>query len=93
MSCGVGHRCGSDLALLWLLSRPATTASIKPLAWEPPYAAEGPEKGEKDKKKKEKKRTKEKHRINMKTRFKMAIYIFINNYLKCKWTECSNQKT
>ena len=39
MSCGVGHRLGSDPALLWLLLRPATTDPIRPLAWEPPYAA------------------------------------------------------
>ena len=38
MSCGVGHRCGLDLASLWLWSRPAATAPIGPLAWEPPYA-------------------------------------------------------
>ena len=38
MSCGVGHRCGSDLALLWLWCRPAATAPIRLLAWEPPYA-------------------------------------------------------
>ena len=38
MSCGVGHRCGLDLALLWLWSRLAATAPIRPLAWEPPYA-------------------------------------------------------
>ena len=38
MSCGVGHRHGSDLALLWLWGRPAATALIRPLAWEPPYA-------------------------------------------------------
>ena len=38
MSCGVGHRLGSDLALLWLWCRPAATALIQPLAWEPPYA-------------------------------------------------------
>ena len=38
MSCGAGHRCGSDLALLWLWHRPAATALIRPLAWEPPYA-------------------------------------------------------
>ena len=37
MSCGVGHRCGSDLALLWLWPRSAATAPIGPLAWEPPY--------------------------------------------------------
>ena len=39
MSCGLGLRRGSDLALLWLWCRPAATAPIGPLAWEPPYAA------------------------------------------------------
>ena len=38
MSCGVGHRHGSDSALLWLWHRPAATAPISPLAWEPPCA-------------------------------------------------------
>ena len=38
MSCGVGHRCSSDLALLWLWCRLAATALIRPLAWESPYA-------------------------------------------------------
>ena len=38
MSGGVGHRRGSDLALLWLWRRPAAVAAIRPLAWEPPYA-------------------------------------------------------
>ena len=38
MSCGVGHRCGFDLALLWLWRRPAAVALIGPLAREPPYA-------------------------------------------------------
>ena len=38
MSCGVGHRCGSDLALLWLWCRLAAVAPIRFLAWEPPYA-------------------------------------------------------
>ena len=28
-----------DQALLWLWCRPAATAPIGPLAWEPPYAA------------------------------------------------------
>ena len=28
-----------DLALLWLWRRPAATALIRSLAWEPPYAA------------------------------------------------------
>ena len=39
MSGGVGHRPGSDLALLWLWWRLAATAPIRPLAREPPYAA------------------------------------------------------
>ena len=38
MSCGVGHRRSSDPMLLWLWSRPAATAPIGPVAWEPPYA-------------------------------------------------------
>ena len=38
MGCGVGHRCGSDLMLLYLWHRPAATAPVEPLAWEPPYA-------------------------------------------------------
>ena len=38
MSCGVGCRHGSDLALLWLWLWPAATAAIRLLAWEPPYA-------------------------------------------------------
>jgi len=38
MSCGVAHRCGLDLALLWLLHRLAAIALIRPLAWETPYA-------------------------------------------------------
>ena len=36
MSHGVGGRCGSDPELLWC--RPAATAPIRPVAWEPPYA-------------------------------------------------------
>ena len=38
MSCGVDHRRGSDLKLLWLWRRPVATAPIRPLAWELPYA-------------------------------------------------------
>ena len=36
----MGRRHGLDPVLLWLWRRPATTALIGPLAWEPPYAAE-----------------------------------------------------
>ena len=38
MSCGVGHRHGLDLVLLWLQSRLAAVAPIQTLAWEFPYA-------------------------------------------------------
>ena len=38
MSCGVGHRQGSDLALLWLWHWLAAAALIWPLAWKPSYA-------------------------------------------------------
>ena len=38
MSCGVGHRRGSDPAWLWLWCRPAAAALIEPLSWEPPCA-------------------------------------------------------
>jgi len=54
MSCGVGCRCGSDLALLWLWCRPAVVAPIRPLAWETPYAvSEALKRPKKKKKKKE----------------------------------------
>ena len=38
MSCGVGHRRGSDPVLLWLWWRLEAIALIQPVAWEPPYA-------------------------------------------------------
>ena len=37
MSCDVGHRRGSDSALLWLWYRLAEEAPIPPLPWELPY--------------------------------------------------------
>ena len=51
VSCGVGHRYGSDVALLWLWHRLVAAALIGPLAWEPPGAAL---KRKKEKKKKKK---------------------------------------
>ena len=39
MSCGIGHRWGSDPTLLWLWYRPAAVVPIGPLDWELPYAA------------------------------------------------------
>ena len=52
MSCGVGHRHGSDLVLLWLRCRLAAEAPIQPLARELPYAtgATGPKMQKKKKK-------------------------------------------
>ena len=55
VSCGVGHRHGSDLALLWVWRRLAATALIGPLAWEPPCAKRVALK-RKDKKKKKKRK-------------------------------------
>ena len=52
MSCGIGHRCGSDPELLWLWRRPASTALNRPLPWELPYAAGAALKRQKTKKKK-----------------------------------------
>ena len=49
MSCGVGHRCGSDPELLWLWRRPVATALIRPLAWESPYVALNIQKDQKKK--------------------------------------------
>ena len=57
MSCGVGRRFGSDLALLWLWCRPVAAALIHSLAWKLPYATGaalkrkkgGREEGKKDK--------------------------------------------
>ena len=51
MSCGVGCRCSSDSTLLYLWRRPAATAPIRPLAWEPPCAEDAAiEKDKKEKK-------------------------------------------
>ena len=52
VSCGVGHRLGSDPTLLWLWlwlwCKLAATIAIQPLAWEFPYAVGfGPKKKKK----------------------------------------------
>ena len=57
MSFSVGCRRGLDPVLLWFWCRPAATAPIRPLAWEPPYATSvALEKTKRPKKKKKKKR-------------------------------------
>ena len=57
MTCAVGHRYGSNPEVLWLWCRLATSAPIRPLAWESPCATgSGPKKGKKTKKKERKKK-------------------------------------
>ena len=53
VSCGVGHRRGSDPVLLWC--RPAAVVPLQPLAWEFPYTVGVDLKRQKKKKKKKKK--------------------------------------
>ena len=63
MSCGVGHRLGLDLTLLWLWRRPAAVAPPT-LPWEYPYHMAWPWGGKKmrEKEKKRKKERKEKRK-------------------------------
>ena len=58
VGCGVGRRPGSGPVLLWLWHRPAPTALIGPLAWEPPYATGAALEQAKKKKKKDKNKQK-----------------------------------
>ena len=58
MTCGIGHRCGSDPALLWLWRRQAAPAPTRPLAWKPLYAV-GMALKDKKERKKEKKKSKQ----------------------------------
>ena len=51
MSCGVGHRLGSDLMWLWLWCRPVAAAPVQPLAWKHPYATGAALKSNKQKQK------------------------------------------
>ena len=57
MGCGVGHRCSSDPALLWLWYRLAAAALIQPLAGNFHMLQAWPQK-EKKKKEEEKKKKK-----------------------------------
>ena len=62
MSCGVGHRHGSDPTLLWLWCRPAATAPNGPLAWEPLYATGAAVKSKKQASKQERKKERKRRR-------------------------------
>ena len=72
MSCGAGHRHGSDLVLLWLWCRLAAIAPIRPLAWEPSYAANVDLKRKK-KEKRERKKNFKKELPKLKNNIKMFI--------------------
>ena len=78
MSCGVGHRRGLDLALLWLWCRAEATAPIRPLAWEPPYAVgAAQEMVKKDKKKKKKENQKKQARNNFPFYYMTFLFLFL----------------
>ena len=72
MSCGVGRRCGSDPALLWLWRRLAATAPTRPLAWEAPYATGAAQ----DKAKRQKKKKKQKQKTSLRSVSSFSKYIF-----------------
>ena len=55
MSCGIGHRQGLNLVLLWLWCRPEAISPLRPLAWEPLYALGAAPRHHHHPKKKEKK--------------------------------------
>ena len=52
VSCGVGHRWGSDTKSLWLWRRLAATTPTGPLVWEPSHTTGAALKDKKDQKKK-----------------------------------------
>ena len=58
VTCGVGRRFSSDLALLWLWHSLAAVALIPPLAWELPYVAGTVLKKQTERKKRKRKRRK-----------------------------------
>ena len=64
VSCDVGCRQSSDLALLWPWCRPEAMALIRPQAWEPPYATGAALQRQKDQTNKQKQTfsTQENHR-------------------------------
>ena len=66
-SCRVGHRHGSDPALLRLWCRLAAAAPIQPLVWELPYVAGAAVKKKKRKERKRRKEKKKKKREEKKT--------------------------
>ena len=80
MSCGVGCRLGSDPALLWLWCRPAATAAIQPLAWEPPCAmGAAPEMAKRQNKKKRMKKATSVQILQI----MREVFLFFHFWLPC----------
>lgn len=73
VSCGAGHRHGSDPMLLWLWLWPAAITLIRPLAWELPYAVGMALKSKKTKKQQTNKQTKKTNPKNKKTKTNMTL--------------------
>ena len=65
VSCGVGHRCGSDPVLLWLWCSLAAVALIQTIARGRPYAVGAALKKKERKKEKKKRREEEKKERGM----------------------------
>ena len=80
VSCGVGCRRGSDPALLWLWRRPAATAPIRPLAWEPPYAVGAAQEMAKRQNKQTNKKKNQKKTIKKKVYKKKKTIIGLKNF-------------
>ena len=78
VTCGVGRRVSSDLALPWLWHSLAAVALIPPLAWELTYVAGTVLKRQTDRKKEKKKKKKEKRKkvkkITRKDRFSPSLF-------------------
>ena len=80
VSCGVGCRSGSNLALLW--HRPVATALIQPLAWGLPYAVGAALKWQKKKKEKKKKKKKRRRRRREKSLCPHVDYTCAHQHLQ-----------
>ena len=72
MSGGVGRRQSLDPELLWLWCRPAATAPVQPLAWEPPHAVGAALEMAKRPKKKKIRKESEKDSLPL---FSLSLYI------------------
>ena len=88
MSCGIGLRHSSDLALLGPWWRAVATAPIRPLAWEFPHAvavALENTKRQKDKKKKKKKKPQKQNKNKNKNPVFTEDEAESNPYKEKKW--------